>query len=69
VEDLQVLKDRVGQLQAGLPPTAILQLGLHPGPEGLDDGVVVGAPMVPIDGSSPESLARWVHAQEVGCEP
>jgi hypothetical protein len=25
--------------------------------------------MVPIEGSSPDSLARWVNAQEVYCEP
>jgi hypothetical protein len=32
VEDLQVLKDRVGELHAGPPPPAIQQLGLQPGP-------------------------------------
>src|SRR3954449_12735376 len=40
VEDLQVLKERVGQLDAGLPPSPVEQLGLHPAPERLDDGVV-----------------------------
>jgi hypothetical protein len=42
VEDLEVLKDRVGQLDAGSPPLAVQEFGLHPGPERLDDGVVVG---------------------------
>ena len=42
VEDLQVLKDRIGELKAGPPPPAVQEFGLHAGPEGLDDGVVVG---------------------------
>ena len=29
----------------------------------------VASPMVPIEGSSPDSLARWVNAQELNCEP
>ena len=69
MEDLQVLKDRIGELDASGPSPAIQQLGLHAGPEGLDYGVVVASPMVPIEGSSPESLARWVNAHEVYCEP
>jgi hypothetical protein len=69
VEDLQVLKDRIGELHAGLPSPAVQQFGLHAGPEGLDDGVVVGVPDGAIEGSSPDSLARWVNAQEVNCEP
>jgi hypothetical protein len=42
VEDLQVFKDRVGELDTGPPPLAIQQLGLHPGPERLDHRVVIG---------------------------
>src|SRR5216117_4082063 len=41
VEDLQVLKDRVGQLDPGLPAVAVQQLDLHPGPERLDHGIVI----------------------------
>jgi len=42
VEDLQVLKDRIGELEASALSPAVEQLGLHAGPEGLDGGVVVG---------------------------
>jgi hypothetical protein len=42
MEDLQVLEDRVGELEAGGPSPAVQEFGLHPSPEGLDDGVVVG---------------------------
>jgi hypothetical protein len=42
MEDLQILKDRIGQLETGGPSPAVQELGLHPGPEGLDHGVVVG---------------------------
>src|SRR3954452_25314799 len=41
VEDLEVVEHRVGQLDAGVPSMAVEELDLHPGPEGLDDGVVV----------------------------
>ena len=37
VEDLEVLEDGVGQLQASSPASAVEQLDLHAGPEGLDD--------------------------------
>jgi hypothetical protein len=40
VEDLQVLKDRVGQLDAGAPAVPVQQLDLHTGPERLDHGMV-----------------------------
>jgi hypothetical protein len=40
VEDLQVLKDRIGQLNAGPPALPVQQLDLHPGPERLDHGVI-----------------------------
>jgi hypothetical protein len=36
------------------------QLDLHPRPERLHHGIVVAVPMLPIDGTSSESLARWV---------
>jgi hypothetical protein len=55
MKDLQVLKDRVGELEAGAPSLAIEEFGLHAGPEGLDDSVVVGVPAGVIDGSRPES--------------
>jgi hypothetical protein len=34
----------VGQFEAGAPAAAVEQFGLHPAPEGLDDGVVVAVP-------------------------
>ena len=40
-KDLQVLKDRISQLEAGPPAVPVQQLDLHPGPEGLDHGIVV----------------------------
>ncbi|WP_456585399.1 hypothetical protein [Blastococcus sp. SYSU DS0973] len=41
VPDLEVLEDRVGQFDAGLPAPAVEELDLHPGPEELDHRVVV----------------------------
>ena len=40
VEDLEVLEDRIGELDAGSPTLTVEQLDLHSGPERLDDGVV-----------------------------
>src|SRR5215207_8367703 len=56
VEDLQVLKDRVGQLDASIPPPAIQQLSLHPTPEGLDHGIVEGVTDRPHRGQQPGVL-------------
>ena len=42
MEDLQILKDRIGELETGPLPPAIQQLGLQPGPVRLDHGIVVG---------------------------
>jgi hypothetical protein len=42
VEDLQVLKDRVGEVDASGPPLTIQQFCLHARSEGPDHGVVVG---------------------------
>jgi hypothetical protein len=39
VEDLQVLKDRVGQFDPGALAVSVKQLHLHPRPERLDHGV------------------------------
>jgi len=39
VEDLDVLEDRVRELDPGPPSPAVEQFDLHPGPERLDDGV------------------------------
>src|SRR3712207_1795888 len=44
VEDLQVLEERGGQLQARGPGLAIQQLDLHPAPERLHQGVVETCP-------------------------
>ena len=40
VEDLEVLEDRVGELDASLPLATVEQLDLHAAPERLDDRVV-----------------------------
>ena len=42
VKDFDVFEDRVRELQAGVPPLPVKQLGLHAPPERLGDGVVVG---------------------------
>ena len=65
VEDLQVLEHRVCQLDPRAPAGAVEQLDLHPGPEGLGDGVSSASPTVPIEANRPESLRRVVNAQEV----
>ena len=41
VEDLEVVEDRVGQLDARLPPLSVHKFGLHSSPEGFDHRVVV----------------------------
>jgi len=41
VEDFEVVEHRVRQLKAGAPASAVEELDLHAGPEGLDDRVVV----------------------------
>src|SRR5215208_2106804 len=43
VEDLQVLNDRVGELDAGGPASLVEDFGLHPAPERFDHRV--DAPM------------------------
>jgi hypothetical protein len=40
VEDLQVLEDRVGELDASLRLATVGQLNLHAAPERLDDRVI-----------------------------
>ena len=40
VEDLDVLEDRVRELDSGLPPSAVEKLDLHRGPEALHHSVV-----------------------------
>ena len=68
-EDLQVFEDRVGELYPSLPSSAVEQLDLHPGPERFDDGVVEAITDEPIEGTTPESRARRVNAQEVNWVP
>lgn len=45
VEPLDVLEDRVGELDPRAPPLPVEQLDLHASPERLDDRVVVGIPV------------------------
>jgi hypothetical protein len=42
VESFDVLEDRVGELDAGVPSLPVEDLGLKPCPERFGDGVVVG---------------------------
>ena len=71
VEDLQVLKVRVGELDAGLPPVAVQQFGLHPRPEGLDHGI--DAPIGVTDGAhggqQPGVSGALGERPQVNCEP
>jgi hypothetical protein len=69
VEDLQVLKDRVGQLDTGSPASPVEQLDLQPRPERLHHGVVVAVADRAHRGTSPASLTRWVNPQEANCPP
>lgn len=41
VPDFEVVEDRVGEFDAGLPVAAVEQLDLHAGPEGLDHRIVI----------------------------
>ncbi len=69
VEDLEVLEQRVGQFDAGAPAPPVEQFSLDAPPEGLDDGCRNSLRSSPIEGSSPDSFARRVNAQEVNCTP
>ena len=40
VEDLEVLEDRVRQLDSGLPLLPVKEFDLHPAPERFDDCVI-----------------------------
>ena len=44
VKDLQVLKQGIGQFEAGAPAPPVQQLRLDPPPEGLDRRIVVAVP-------------------------
>jgi hypothetical protein len=69
VEQLQVLKDRVGQLDAGAPAVPVQQLDLHAGPERPGHGIVVAGADAAMEGTSPDALARWLNAHEVNFHP
>ena len=69
VEDLQVLEDRVGQLDPRAPPTAVQQVDLHPGQNDSTMALSKQSPVEPIEGRSPDRLARSVNAQEVNWVP
>jgi hypothetical protein len=57
VEDLQVLKDRVGQLDPSAPALPVQQFDLHPGPERLDHRIVIAIS---------NAAHRW-HQARVSC--
>jgi hypothetical protein len=65
VEDLEVLEQRVGELDAGLP-TAAESRSVCTRPQ--NDSITAlskQSPIEPIDGTRPESWARRVNAHEV----
>jgi hypothetical protein len=68
VEALDVLEDRIRELDPRYPAPPVEQLDLHAAPERLDDRSY-GSPTVPSEGSSPALFARDVKAQEVNWVP
>jgi hypothetical protein len=58
VEDLDVLEDRVRELDAGLPATRVEQLELHPRPERLDHRVECHSSRPPIPSTPPAQTAK-----------
>ena len=69
VEDLDVLEDGVGELDPRAPPLAVEEFDLHPAQNESMTALSKQSPTEPIDGSSPESIARRVKVQEVNCVP
>ena len=69
VEDLKVFEDGVGQFDTGAPSVPVEQFDLHATPERFDDGIVETVPIDPIEGTRPDSRARWVNAQDVNWVP
>jgi hypothetical protein len=65
VKYLEVLKHRVGELNASAPSFPVEELDLHPTPKASITALSKQSPTEPIDGRSPESTARRVNAQEV----
>ena len=69
MEGLDVLEDRVGELDAGVPSLPVEQLGLHAAPERFHDGVVVGIADAAQGGQQPGFAARSVNVHEVNWVP
>jgi hypothetical protein len=69
VEDLQVLKDRVGELDPGGPPLTVEEFGLHAAQKDSMTALSWASQIVPIEGSRPVSLARWVAIDQLGVDP
>ena len=65
VEDLEVLEDRVGKLEACAPAATVQQLCLHSSPERLHHRVVVSVADTAIESASPAPLTRSLKAHEV----
>jgi transposase InsO family protein len=55
VEDLEVLEDRVREIDASTPAAGVEQLDLHPRPERFDHRIVIAV----ADGAEHETLA-WI---------
>ena len=69
VSDLEIFEDRVGELNAGVPAFADEQPDLHAYQNDSTMALSKQSPTEPIEGSSPESTARSVNAQEVNWVP
>jgi hypothetical protein len=69
VPDLDVVVDRTGGFDACLPPSAVQELDLHPGPERLDHGIVERGTDGPTDGARPASVTFWLKTQDANCTP
>lgn len=69
VPELDVVVDRGGEFDSGLPPAAVQELDLEATPEALHQGVVIGGADPAIEGEIPASRTCWLKAQDVSCVP
>lgn len=67
VEAFDVFEDCVGELDPDAPSLPVEQFGLHAGPEGLDDRVIVGVADRAERRQQVRGPARWVKVEEVDC--
>jgi hypothetical protein len=67
VEELQVLKDRIGQLQRVRQRCRSSNSTCIRDQNDSTTALSKQAPTPPMEATSPEALARWLNAQEVNC--